>query len=221
LSELVIAIDGPAGAGKSTIAKAIAKKLGLTYLDTGAMYRALALKMQRASIALEDQALIAKTAFDTQITFQEGDILLDGEDVSHLIRTPEIAELASAISVYPEVRQAILNLLEELVAKKGVVLEGRDTTTAIAPSAPIRIFLTASLEERARRRHKELIEKDPSIALEEIQSQIEQRDYRDTNRPINPLVKADGVIEIMSDHLTIDQVVKQIENLVLKWNQSY
>ena len=159
MSDLVIAIDGPAGAGKSTVAKMLARNLGLTYLDTGAMYRALALKAQRSGLKAGDGEAAAHLCRGCDISFGIGDpqaVYLDGEDVTHAIRQPDIGELASALSVFPPVRRVLVHRQRAIIEKGGVVLEGRDATTVIAPNAQVKVYLTASLEERAKRRLLEL-----------------------------------------------------------------
>jgi len=193
MGKLVIAIDGPAGAGKSTVAKALAKELGLKYLDTGAMYRALALAASRQGLGASDGDRAAALAQQVEISFGEGNpppVLLDGEDVSGLIRTPEIGELASALSTHSGVRQALVARQQAMVAEGGYTLEGRDVTTVVAPNAQVKVYLTASLEERAKRRHLELGEKAPDY--EEMRKQIQTRDTRDITREDSPLTVAPG-----------------------------
>lgn len=210
---MVIAIDGPAGAGKSTVAKALAKRLGLTYLDTGAMYRALALKAERAGLGPNDGLAAGELGAHTRIEFGPGDppaVLLDGEDVSHAIRTPEIGELASALSAHTPVRQVLATRQRDMVAAGGYVLEGRDTTTVIAPHATLKVFLTAGLSERARRRRLELEAKGAPIDADDLQRQIAQRDARDSNRADSPLMVAEGALVIDSEGLPPDAVVDRI-----------
>jgi len=215
MGKLVIAIDGPAGAGKSTVAKALAKDLGLKYLDTGAMYRALALAASRQGLGASDGDRAAALAQQVEISFGEGNpppVLLDGEDVSGLIRTPEIGELASALSTHSGVRQALVARQQAMVAEGGYTLEGRDVTTVVAPNAQVKVYLTASLEERAKRRHLELGEKSPDY--EEMRKQIQTRDTRDITREDSPLTVAPGAHVIESGCLTVEQVVEKIRWLV-------
>lgn len=216
MSKLVIAIDGPAGAGKSTVAKAVAKELGLQFLDTGAMYRALALKISRLGLTTDDFVKAAEIGSSTTIAFGEGEpqrVLLDGEDVTDEIRTPEIGELASALSVHSPIRKLLAQQQRQIVQAGGVTLEGRDTTTVTAFDAPLRVFLTAALAVRAKRRHDELVSKGLEVTLEEIVSQIADRDHRDTTREDSPLHLAEGVVLIESDLMSADQVVEKIKEL--------
>ncbi len=214
---LVIAIDGPAGAGKSTVAKALAKDLGLSYLDTGAMYRALALKAQRQGIGPQQGDEAAALMEHTQITFGAGDpqqVLLDGEDVSSAIRTLEIGELASGLSAHTPVRRALVALQQALVIKGGVILEGRDATTVIAPEADVKVYLTASLEERSKRRHVEYAVKGMESQFENVRSQIEQRDHRDITRDDSPLAVAPDATIVETGHLGIEAVIAKIKALI-------
>jgi len=210
-SKLVIAIDGPAGAGKSTIAKLLASRLDLRYLDTGAMYRALALKAERKGI---EGAAAADLMTSTTIAFGAGDpqrVLLDGEDVTTAIRTAEIGEAASALSSHPPVRRAMVALQQEFVAEGGVVLEGRDTTTVVAPNAGLKLYLTASLEERAKRRSTE---RGDTEAFERTRSEIELRDHRDITRDDSPLSVAPGAHVIETATLSIDEVMEKVVALL-------
>jgi len=213
VSKLVIAIDGPAGAGKSTIAKLLATRLGLRYLDTGAMYRALALKATRSGV---EGAAAADLMRDTTIDFgADQTVFLDGEDVSAAIRTPEIGEAASALSSHPPVRRAMVALQKAFVAEGGVVLEGRDTTTVVAPDAGLKLYMTASLEERARRR---TIERGPSgtagSVFERTRAEIEQRDHRDITRDDSPLSVASDAHVVETATLTVDEVLARCLALV-------
>jgi len=209
-----IAIDGPAGAGKSTIAKKIAKKLDFIYVDTGAMYRALALYFIRNKISSNDKEQIEKACdrVDVTIEYKDGEqqVLLNGENVSGLIRTEEVGNMASASSVYPVVRLKLVELQRSLASKTNVVMDGREIGTFVLPEANLKIYLTASSEERARRRFLELKEKGIAADLVEIENDIIERDSRDMNRKFAPLKQADDAIVLDSSNMTIDEVVETI-----------
>jgi len=211
MNRIVIAIDGPAGAGKSTTAKAVAQRLGIRYLDTGAMYRALALKASRAGIT--DGAAAAAHFGESHIEFGSGDpqpVILDGEDITAEIRTPEIGDLASALSAHSDVRRVMLQRQQELVADGGVILEGRDATTRIAPNADLKIYLTASLEERAKRRRIEFEAKGIAQEFVAVRAQIEQRDHRDINRDDSPLTVAPDAEVVETGGRTVQEIVDAI-----------
>ncbi len=215
--KIVIAIDGPAGAGKSTVSKALAQDLGLRYLDTGAMYRCLALKSQRLGIDRTDEARLEALMEDTAIEFGPGDpqpVLLDGEDVTTAIRTAEISEIASAISAHPAVRRALVARQQQLVAGGGVILEGRDATTVIAPGADLKIFLTASLEERARRRRLDFEAEGETADFEKVRREIQVRDHRDITRDDSPLSVAPDAVIIESGGVPVADVVAKIKALI-------
>lgn len=209
-----IAIDGPAGAGKSTIAKMVAARLGFIYVDTGAMYRAMALYFLRKGIGKEDEAAIAAACGDIEISIQyEGGIqqvILNGENVSGLIRTEEVGNMASASSVYAAVRQKLLELQRTLAASANVIMDGRDIGTCILPDAQAKIYLTASSHVRALRRYKELVDKGQTCNLEEIEQDIIERDYRDMHREIAPLKQAEDAVLVDSSQMSIDQVIEAI-----------
>ena len=209
-----IAIDGPAGAGKSTIAKLVAKKLGYIYVDTGAMYRAIAYDLLKNGIDPEDEeALKAElTKIDVALSY-EGDtqiVLLNGENVNGFIRTEEVGNMASKSSAKPEVRAALLELQRDMAKKNNVVMDGRDIGTNILPDAQVKIYLTASSKERANRRYKELMEKGMEADLEKIEADIIDRDNRDMNREIAPLKQAEDAEYLDSSDMTIHQVVEHI-----------
>ena len=189
-----IAIDGPAGAGKSTIAKDVSKRLGYIYVDTGALYRAVGLHMLRRGItAAEPERVEAELKnIDVTIHFQDGNqlVLLNEEDVSGLIRTPEVSMAASTFSALPSVREFLFDLQQELAAHNNVVMDGRDIGTVVLPKAQVKIFLTASPEERARRRFKDLEEAGKAISYEEVLKDVKERDYNDSHRAVSPLLPA-------------------------------
>ena len=198
---IAIAIDGPAGAGKSTIARLAAKELGYIYVDTGALYRTIGLAAFRRKLTAEDKEQIIKMlpGIKVELAFndrQEQIVLLDGEDVSGLIRTPEISMMASAVSAIPEVRAYLLDLQRDMAHTNNVIMDGRDIGTVVLPNAKIKIFLSASPECRARRRYDELIEKGMDVKYEDILSDVVARDYADSHRDIAPLKPADDAISV-------------------------
>jgi CMP/dCMP kinase len=216
-SKLVIAIDGPAGAGKSTVAKALARDLGLNYLDTGAMYRAIALKALRSGLGPEDGDQAAALGQTTAIEFGPGEpqqVFLDGENVTAAIRAPDIGELASALSAFPPVRRLLVARQQAMVREGGYTLEGRDVTTVVAPDADVKVYLTASSEERAKRRYLELEQKGVSSDLGSVKEQMETRDNRDMNREDSPLMVAPGATVVESEGLTPAEVVEKIKSLI-------
>lgn len=202
-----IAIDGPSGAGKSTIARTVARRLGIDYIDTGAMYRALGLKMLRQGIPMVEDARLLAMLEETDINFAGGRVYLDGEDVSDLIRTQEISKAASDCSAFAVVRKKLVELQQKMARAKSVIMDGRDIGTVVLKDAPYKFFLTASEEERALRRYRELAAKGASQTFEEVLEQIRQRDYNDTHRAVTPLRKADDAIEIDSTAMSMEEVV--------------
>lgn len=205
-----IAIDGPSGAGKSTIAKAVAKKLNIDYIDTGAMYRAVGYKMDRDGVPFEQGEELSDMLADTDIDFVNGDIILDGEVVNTLIRTPEVSMLASKCSSIPDVRQKLVEIQRGMGSRKSVIMDGRDIGTNVLKDAECKIFLTASAEERADRRFKELQEKGENQSYEEVLADIKARDHSDMTRELNPLRKADDAVELDTTGLGIDEVVERV-----------
>ena len=209
-----IAIDGPGGAGKSTIAKLVADRYGLDYVDTGAMYRAIALKTVRAGIDQSDVAAIEKMLETTDIDFNGTSVLLDGEDVSTLIRTQEVSMAASNVSKIGCVREVVSNLSRSMAESKDLVMDGRDIGTNVIKDAELKIFLTASAEVRAKRRYDQLIEAGKEADYDTILREIEERDYQDTHRELNPLAQAEDAVYLDTSDMNIDEVVAAISEMI-------
>lgn len=211
-----IAIDGPGGAGKSTIAKLVGDKLGLEYIDTGAMYRAVGLKLNRKGIKPDDLISISNVLEETTIDFVNGKIILDGDDVSDIIRTQEISKFASIYSQIPEVRSKLVDIQRRIAAGKSVIMDGRDIGTNVLTDAELKVFLTADSMVRARRRYEELRSKGVNANLDDIHEEIKDRDYQDMNRKLNPLVQAEDAIRLDTSDMTIDEVVNTIVAMVAR-----
>ena len=215
-----IAMDGPAGAGKSTIAKRLAKKLGFIYVDTGAMYRAMAYYFLQHDIDAKDERAIAAACpdVDVTITYENGEqqVLLNGENVNGVIRNEEVGNMASSTSVYPVVREKLVELQRQLAKSADVIMDGRDIGTCVLPDAQVKIYLTASSATRAKRRFDELTEKGVSCDLAEIEKDIIDRDYRDMHRETSPLCQAEDAVLVDSSEMNIDEVVDAIYQVYLK-----
>ncbi len=213
-----VAIDGPAGAGKSTIAKSVAADLNFIYVDTGAMYRAIALYLIRNGITADENAKISEKCKEAKVSIQYVDgkqvVLLNGEDVNPYIRTEEVGNMASASSTNPDVRAQLLDLQRDLAANNDVIMDGRDIGTNILPNAQVKIYLTASIEVRAKRRYNELVAKGLDCDLKEIEKDIAERDERDMNREIAPLKQAEDAVFLDTSDMSIDEVKNAIIDLI-------
>jgi cytidylate kinase len=219
LKSIQIAIDGPSGAGKSTMAKLVSQKLGIMYLDTGAMYRALALKAIRQNIDTNDSEKVSEllSDFNISIKYENGSqkVILNGEDVSDKIRTDEVSMGASNVSAIPAVRKRLVELQQKMASNTSVVMDGRDIGTHVLPNADVKIFLTASVAQRALRRYNE--QKDKGIlkkSLEEIEKEIEIRDYNDSHRAASPLKQADDAVLLGTSNYTIEESVEKILEII-------
>ncbi|PSB02235.1 bifunctional pantoate--beta-alanine ligase/(d)CMP kinase [Merismopedia glauca] len=217
----IVAIDGPAGAGKSTVARKVAESLGLIYLDTGAMYRAVTWLVLETGIKTDDEPAIAELVSQCDLKLTNSQVLIDGHDVTSQIRSWEVTDRVSAIAALPSVRRFLVEIQHQMGQKGGLVAEGRDIGTNVFPDAEIKIFLTASIQERARRRQQDLISQGQTeVSLSELELAIEKRDRQDSTRSLAPLLKADDAIEIDTDKLTVEEVIAQIVGLYRK-NQEY
>ncbi|MDR2771661.1 MAG: (d)CMP kinase [Clostridiales Family XIII bacterium] len=212
-----VAIDGPAGAGKSTVAKAVASRLSALYIDTGAMYRAVGLKMLAEGIGTgpEDAERLAHMLAETEIDFADGRICLDGRDVSGDIRTDAISRMASECSALPSVRQKLVALQRAMGERRSVLMDGRDIGSNVFPDAEFKFFLTASPQERAHRRFLELQKRDENVSLARVLEDIEQRDYNDSHRALHPLVKTADAYEIDSTNMSAEEVTERVLAVIL------
>lgn len=213
-----VAIDGPAGAGKSTIAKMVAKKMNLVYVDTGSMYRAMALSCIRQGIEANDHERVAQAVKDLNITLEYEDgiqqVILNGENVNAYIRTEEVGNMTSAIATYGEVREKLVAMQQAIAREKDVIMDGRDIGTCVLKDAPVKIYLTAAPRTRAERRYLELKEKGQECDIDTIEKDIIDRDYRDMHREISPLKQAEDAILVDSSDMTIQQVVDAISDII-------
>lgn len=216
MRKIIIAIDGPAGSGKSTTARLVAQRLGYAYIDTGAMYRALTLKVIESGVDPNDEKGIVKLAENTriEILYKNGDfkVFLDGEDVTEKIRTPQVTSFVSLVSAHPRVREKMVEKQRELGKNGGVVMDGRDIGTVVFPKADLKIFMKADVKERAKRRQKEMENQGLHIELDELIKDIEERDKLDSTREVAPLKKAEDAIEIDTTNLTIEEQVELVLN---------
>ncbi|HDR4419517.1 TPA: (d)CMP kinase [Bacillus cereus] len=213
-----IAIDGPAAAGKSTVAKVVAKKLSYVYIDTGAMYRAITYAALEQKVDIENEEQLMKVVKNVKIEFQQGEstqlVFLNGQDVSEVIRTPEVTNRVSIVAKHRLVREEMVRRQQELAEKGGVVMDGRDIGTHVLPDAEVKIFMLASVEERAERRHLENMNKGFDSNLEQLKEEIAQRDKLDSEREVSPLKKADDALELDTTSLSIEEVVQKIMSIV-------
>ncbi len=212
-----IAVDGPAGAGKSTIARRVAKELGFIYVDTGAMYRSMALYFLRHGIKGTEEQKVSDACSDIEVTIEyedgEQQVFLNGENVNAFIRTEEVSMMTSDTSKYPKVREKLLSLQRELAQKKNVIMDGRDIGTCVLPDADLKVYLTASSGERARRRYKEQIERGIQCDLGQIEKDIIARDEQDMNRAVSPLKQAKDAVLVDASDMTIEEVVAKVVSL--------
>ncbi|UQF70895.1 (d)CMP kinase [Vagococcus lutrae] len=219
-NKMQIAIDGPASAGKSTVAKILAKKLGYVYCDTGAMYRALTYMALMNKVSLADEKRLVSLLDEMTISFrQEADgqrVLVNHQDVTDEIREANVSQNVSEVSAHSGVREALVRQQQEIAAQSDIVMDGRDIGTIVLPNAPVKIFLIASVAERAQRRYEENKAKGMTVELGQIKKEIEERDYKDTTRKVSPLVKAEDAIELDTTGLSIEQVVEKIEQIIQK-----
>lgn len=215
-----IAIDGPAGAGKSTIAKAVSRELGYVYIDTGAMYRTVGLYCLMNGISITDEQAVVDRIKDIDISIAYDDegvqqVFLNGENVSTKIRTQEVGDAASTVSQYQPVRDKLVSLQQKLASTTSVVMDGRDIGSKVLPNADTKIYLTASVKERARRRANELREKGETCEIKDVEKEIEERDYRDMHRENSPLVQVPDAVLVDSSELTIDETIDAILDIAM------
>jgi cytidylate kinase len=211
-----VAIDGPAGAGKSTVARQVAEALGFTYVDTGAMYRALAWAVVEAKIDPDNTQAVCALAARLEVRLERGRVFADGQDITEKIRTPEISNLTSPLSALPCVRERMAGLQREMGGSGGVVMEGRDIGTVVLPRAEVKVFLTASPAERVRRRREELGAEGIALSAEQLGKEIAERDARDSSRDVAPMVPAADAVQLVSDGLSVDEVAARILALCRK-----
>lgn len=214
--QIKVAVDGPAGAGKSTIAKAVAKRLGIFYVDTGAMYRAIALKTLRSNIPIDHEDEVGQMVQETEIVLDHSDarrVFCDGEDVTEAIRNPEVSRAVSKIAAYPIVRERLVQLQRREAERGAVIMDGRDIGTVVLPQADLKIFLTASPEERAHRRWLELYNSGKELSLDEVKQDMQRRDKQDSERAVAPLIPAADALILDTTGLSVQEIVDQIIKL--------
>jgi cytidylate kinase len=211
---MIVTIDGPAGAGKSTVARALARRLGFQYLDTGAMYRAVALAAMRRELDWDEADELAQLARTLDIELSGPRILLDGEDVTQIVRSTEVTAVTRYAADNPQVREHLVALQRAIAGQRNVVTEGRDQGTVAFPTAECKIYLTASPEERARRRQQDLAQRGETVSLEQVRADQQRRDVQDAARPVGPMKPAADAVEVLTDGLSIEQVVDRLEELV-------
>ena len=210
----IVAIDGPAGSGKGTVAKILADKCNLTYIDTGAMYRAIAYASLQNNIDITEEEKIVELAKNSKIDFVDGKTYLNGKDISKEIRTMEVTRIVSPISSIVKLREILVEMQREMAGNLDVIMEGRDITTVVFPNATYKFYLDATLDERANRRYKENKEKGMNVTIEEIKENISKRDYNDMHKEVGSLTRTEDAIYIDSTNLTIDEVVEKMKNII-------
>ncbi len=217
---LTIAIDGPSGAGKSTVARSLAERLGYTYIDTGAMYRSVALRVKEKGISIEDKFALKQLASSLRVVFftekKQTHVLCDGEDITEAIRTPEISRLASSISKQKGVREALVQMQRKMGKEGSVILEGRDIGTVVFPDADVKFYLDAESDERVRRRYEEMVEKGVKVDFKETEEELVQRDHNDMHRIHSPLKKAEDALFIDSTHRSAGEIVEEMVRIIKK-----
>jgi len=210
----IVAIDGPAGSGKGTVANILAKECNLTYIDTGAMYRAIAYASLQNNIDISEEDKIVELANNSKIEFIDGKTYLNGKDISKEIRTMEVTRIVSPISSIIKLREILVDMQRKMAGDNDVIMEGRDITTVVFPDATYKFYLDATLDERAKRRYKENIEKGMDVSLEEIKENISKRDYNDMHKEVGALTRTEDSVYIDSTNLTIDEVVKKMKDVI-------
>lgn len=210
----IVAIDGPAGSGKGTVAKILSKECNLTYIDTGAMYRAIAYAALQNNIDIKEEDKIVELANNSKIEFIDGKTYLNGIDISKEIRTMEVTRIVSPISSIVKLREILVDMQRKMAGNNNVIMEGRDITTVVFPNATYKFYLDATLEERAIRRYKENTQKGMDVSLEEIKENISKRDYNDMHKEVGALTRTEDSIYIDSTNLTIDEVVKKMKDII-------